>query len=44
MEAMLREYLEVDNLRSKVDGVTGSIVLQGDHRVEVRRWLKSLGF
>ncbi len=44
MEQMLREHLQVDNLRCKVDGVTGSIVLHGDHRVEIRRWLKGLGF
>ena len=44
MEKMLRDHLQIENLRCKVDEVTGSIVLNGDHRVEVRRWLKSLGF
>ena len=44
MEKMLREYLQVENLRSKVDQVTGSIVLVGNHRTEVRAWLKTLGF
>ncbi len=44
MEKMLREHLEVDNLRSKVDQVTGSIMLLGNHRTEVRTWLKTLGF
>ena len=44
MEQMLRDHLEVDNLRCKVDVITGSIVLTGNYRTEVKGWLKSLGF
>jgi len=44
MERLLQQYLQVDNLRTRVDEVTGSIVLSGDHRKPVRRFLKELGF
>ena len=44
LEQMLRQYLQVVNLRSRVDEVTGSIFLSGDHRIAVRKFLKELGF
>ena len=44
MEKMLRDHLNVINLRSRADTLTGSIVLHGNHRDRVIRWLKRMGF
>ena len=44
MEKMLRKHLNEKNLRSRVDELTGSIVLHGNHRGKIVKWLKQMGF
>jgi len=44
MERMLRIHLNEKQLLSRVDELTGSIVLHGNYREEVKLWLLSLGF
>ncbi|XP_064402838.1 uncharacterized protein LOC135348526 [Halichondria panicea] len=44
LERMLRQHLGVDGLRSRADEITGSVTLIGNHRDQVIKWLKNLGF
>ena len=44
MEKMLRKYLNDENLRSRVDELTGTIVFHGNHRGKIVKWLKQMGF
>ena len=40
----MREYLKDTNLLSRVDEVTKSVTLHGNHREKVKEWLLALGF
>jgi len=44
MERMLRSHLRVKQLLTRVDEISGSIILHGNYREPVIVWLKSLGF
>lgn len=44
MEAMIREQLDLEHVHMRVDAVTGSIVLVGNHRLAMIGFLKRLGF
>lgn len=44
MEEMLRRHLNIKTLRTRVDSLTGSITLHGNHRDQVKTWLRALGF
>ncbi len=41
---MLRDHLELPSVQTRVDNVTGQIIIKGNYRNKTKLFLRSLGF